>query len=229
MNPSYDPLDRIATDPDAFEAFYRDHLDAVHTFVARRVAHPHSVADLTADIFLAAIEAAPSYDPRKGAVMAWLYGVGRNTLAAEVRRRRREALVARRIAGHRLLDESSLARIEERLDAEREWRRIFRAVSRLKGEDRALLELAAIDGMSIAAAAQRLGLEPGTARVRLHRSRSRVKELVETPAHKCGDQPPTPSRGQSGGQRGAALRGEPGQPAPPSSWRSSDERPARCF
>ena len=34
-------LRRIAVDPDAFEAFYREHLDAIHRFVARRVADPH--------------------------------------------------------------------------------------------------------------------------------------------------------------------------------------------
>ena len=57
-NPGGPDLRRIAESPDAFEAFYREHLDAIHRFVARRVADPHHASDLVADIFLAAIDAA---------------------------------------------------------------------------------------------------------------------------------------------------------------------------
>ena len=42
----------IATDPDAFEVFYREHLETVQRFVARRVADPQLAADLTAEVFL---------------------------------------------------------------------------------------------------------------------------------------------------------------------------------
>ena len=45
-------LRRIGTDPDSFEAFYREHVEAVQRFVARRVRDPERAADLTADIFL---------------------------------------------------------------------------------------------------------------------------------------------------------------------------------
>lgn len=170
----YDPLARIACEPDALEAFYRDHVEAVQRFVARRVSDPHLAADLTADVFLAAVDSAASYDPRRGPVTAWLYGVGRNAIAAEARRRARELHTVRRIEGRRLLDPGALARIEERLDAERESRRLHRAIAELPEEDRALLELVSLDGLSIADAARVLGVKPATARVRLHRSRARV-------------------------------------------------------
>ena len=45
----------IATDPDAFEAFYREHLGAIQRFVARRVHDPEQAADLTSDIFMTVI------------------------------------------------------------------------------------------------------------------------------------------------------------------------------
>ena len=35
----------IGRDPDLFEAFYREHVDAVQRFVARREADPHLVND----------------------------------------------------------------------------------------------------------------------------------------------------------------------------------------
>jgi RNA polymerase sigma-70 factor (ECF subfamily) len=42
----------IGRDPDAFEAFYLEHLPWARRFVARRVDDAHAAADLTADIFL---------------------------------------------------------------------------------------------------------------------------------------------------------------------------------
>jgi RNA polymerase sigma factor (sigma-70 family) len=174
VHPDYDPLDRIAREPDALEAFYRDHVEGVQRFVARRVGDPHVAADLTADIFLAAVDSAASYDARRGPVVAWLFGVGRNAIAAEARRRARELHAARRIEGRRLLDAASFTRIEERIDAERSSRRMYRAIAELPEADRALLEMVALDGLSVADAARALGVKPGTARVRLHRSRARV-------------------------------------------------------
>ena len=56
-----DELPRIAHDSATFEAFYREYFDAVLRFVVRRVADPHLAADLTAEVFLAAIDAAPAY------------------------------------------------------------------------------------------------------------------------------------------------------------------------
>ena len=179
----YDPLVRIARESDALDAFYRDHVEAVQRFVARRVSDPHLAADLTADVFLAAVDSAPSYDRTRGPVVAWLYGVGRNAIAAEARRRARELHAVRRVEGRRLVDGSALARIEERLDAERESRRLHRAIAKLPEGDRALLELVSLDGLSIADAARVLGVKPATARVRLHRSRARVTaRLRETGA-----------------------------------------------
>jgi RNA polymerase sigma-70 factor (ECF subfamily) len=178
MNPKYDPLESIGRDPDALEAFYGDHIEAVQGFVARRVWDPELAADLTADIFLAAIDSAHRYEPSRGPVLAWLYGVGRNVLAVEFRRNDRELRTARRIEGRRLLDESALTRIEEQLDAATFARRVYQAIGQLPERDRRLLELVAVDGLSVSEAAGELGVKSGTARVRLHRSRARLATLL---------------------------------------------------
>ena len=171
----------IDCDPDAFESFYRDHLETVRRFVARRVSDPHLAADLTADVFLAAIDAASSYKPDRGSPAAWLVGLARNVVASEFRNQARQRTLNRRIAGRRLLDADSLSRIEERIDAERETRKLYAALAQLKERDRALLELVAIDGLSVTEAAAVLGVKPGTARVRLHRSRHLVQSQLQLP------------------------------------------------
>ena len=173
--PSADDVGSIATDPDAFERFYRENLEAVRRFVARRVADPHLAADLTAEIFLAAVDSASSYRPNRGVPQAWLIGLARHVVAGEFRRQSRDRAIAGRLSGRRLLDPDSLGRIEERIDAERHARALYDALATLPPRDRALMELVAVDGLSIAEAAAVLGVKPGTARVRLHRSRARVQ------------------------------------------------------
>ncbi|GHJ31268.1 hypothetical protein TPA0910_57010 [Streptomyces hygroscopicus subsp. sporocinereus] len=60
--------------PDAagFAAFYEENFDAVLGFVTRRTTCPQVAADLTADIFVAALEAAGRYDSGRGSPSAWL-------------------------------------------------------------------------------------------------------------------------------------------------------------
>jgi RNA polymerase sigma-70 factor (ECF subfamily) len=176
--PAHPDVGSIATNPDAFEAFYREHLETVQRFVARRVSDPHLAADLTAEIFLAAVDSAASYRPDRGAPGAWLVGVARNVLSNEFRRQARARTVERRISGRRLLDADAVTRIEERIDAERQARALYSALASLAPRDRALVELVAVDGLSVTEAAAVLGVQPGTARVRLHRSRALVQSQL---------------------------------------------------
>src|SRR5918998_5658820 len=97
-------LTGIRTDPDALEAFYREHVEAVQRFVARRVASPELAADLTADVFVAAIESADRYRDERGSPAARLYGIARHVVSAEYRRAGRERRPLP-VAGSALLDE----------------------------------------------------------------------------------------------------------------------------
>ncbi|MGP3932111.1 RNA polymerase sigma factor [Nonomuraea sp. KM88] len=64
-NPSQD-LRRTMRAPAAFEVFYRRHAERVSRFVARRMTDPHTVDDLTTEVFLAAIDTAATYRPDRG-------------------------------------------------------------------------------------------------------------------------------------------------------------------
>ncbi|WP_043636533.1 RNA polymerase sigma factor [Nonomuraea candida] len=168
---------KIATDHVAFEAFYRRHVDAITLFLARRVDDPHTVADLVAEVFMAVLDSAHTYQPGRAPELAWLYGVARNTLASERRRAFKESRLTNRVGGRRTLDTDDLARLEERIDAERTARKVFKAMADLRERDRAVLELVAVDQLTIAEAAAALGIRPGTAKVRLHRARQKLQAL----------------------------------------------------
>jgi RNA polymerase sigma-70 factor (ECF subfamily) len=168
----------IGVDPVAFEVFYRRHGEQVRRFVARRVDDPHLAADLTADVFLAVIESAVGYRPDRGSQIGWLFGVARNVIADEGRRAAQRRRVTGRLAGRRDLDADDIARIEERIDAESAARHTYRALRELPDDTQALVELVAVDGLTVADAAAALGMSPVAARVRLHRARRVVREAL---------------------------------------------------
>lgn len=183
-------------DPALFAEFYRRHIDAVLRFVARRVDDPHTAADLTAEIFLAVIDSADRYRPGLGSETAWLYGIARNIVAAEHRRTAKERQLNHRIVGRRLLEPDDIARLEERLDAEREGRRALAALSGLPDGERALLELIVVDQLTVSEAAAALGIAQGTARVRLHRARRALR--AATPRDDAAEARPSTGTTDSG-------------------------------
>lgn len=171
----------LGRDPDAFEAFYREHLPWVRRFVARRVDDPHTAADLTADIFLAVVDGSAGYRASSGSPAAWLSGISRNVVADHVRRRVREGRAHSRLSGRALLDDQSFERIAERIAGERMSRELHRALAELPASQRAVVELVAVDGLSLTEAAHALGITAGNARVRYHRARARLQDVLPSP------------------------------------------------
>ena len=169
----------IASDPDAFERFYREHVEAVQRFVARRVGDPYLAADLTADVFVAVIESAGSYRRSRGEPVAWLFGIARNVVADERRRTAKELRTAARIRGRELVDEDDLASLHERIDRESAARALYQELRLLPTGERAVLELVALDGLSAGEAGKALGIGAVATRVRLHRARRRLRGRLD--------------------------------------------------
>ncbi len=165
------PIRSIGTDAAAFTEFYRAHVGEVTRFVARRVADPQLAADLTAEVFLAVIEAAEHYRGSVGGPRTWLYGIARRVVAAEFRRNARERRAESQLAGRRLLDADDVDRLVAKIDASRQVRELHQELRALPEGERAVLELVAVDGLTVTEAAAALGIRPVTARVRLHRAR----------------------------------------------------------
>jgi RNA polymerase sigma factor (sigma-70 family) len=177
VGPEQLPL--IALDPDIFEVFYREHVEGVERFVARRAGDRECAADLTAEIFLAAIDSAHRYRPRLGTPKAWLFGIARVLVAGDARRRDRRRAGEERLRGSALLDEDDAARMDARIDAVAQSRRLYEAMDALPETERAVLELVALDELGLAEAAAAAGIRPVTARVRLHRARRKLRTQLD--------------------------------------------------
>ncbi|HSZ05227.1 MAG TPA: RNA polymerase sigma factor [Solirubrobacteraceae bacterium] len=83
--------------PDAFAAFYDRYETAVVGYFTRRTGDPEVAADLTAEVFAAALGAAHRYRPEAPSAAGWLFTIARNTLSHSLRRGRVEAKARRRI------------------------------------------------------------------------------------------------------------------------------------
>ena len=139
-------------------------------------------ADLTADVFVAALQAFESYDPGRGTHLVWLYGIARNTVASQARRAAREREAVAALSGRRLLDEQDLQRFEERIDAEREARDLLVRHAALSEPLRAVIDLVAVDGLTTKETAKVLRISQATVRVRLHRARATLRAGRTTPS-----------------------------------------------
>ncbi len=141
-------LQAIATQPEEFEAFYREHLPFVGLYLARRVDDPFLIADLTADVFLRAIRSASTYRQELGPPRAWLTGIARNVAADHRQSHAREETAVRRLNGRRLLDEDSAERIVQRIAAEADARALLASIAELPTSLRSVVELVAVDGLN---------------------------------------------------------------------------------
>ncbi|ADG76489.1 RNA polymerase, sigma-24 subunit, ECF subfamily [Cellulomonas flavigena DSM 20109] len=179
-----DACARIGHDSDALEVIYRAHVRDVERFVARRTRDPFVVADLTADVFVRAIESAATYRPDAGRPVAWLLGIARHVVAAHHRAVGQEGEAVRRIEGRALVDADAYERLQEQIDAAARARALHDGLAALPDALRDVVELVVVDDLPLTQVAEVLGITSVAARVRLHRARVRLRQ--STPASPGG-------------------------------------------
>lgn len=103
-----------ASDPDAFGVLYERYEAQLLGFFWRATRRADIAADLTAEVFAAALESAASFRPQSGSARGWLFGIARHELADTWERGRVEDRARRRmeVAPQTLTDEA-LERVEE--------------------------------------------------------------------------------------------------------------------
>ena len=161
---------------DAFATFYRRHLALVVAFCARATGDRELGADLTGEVFAAALEACGRYRREYETAAPWLIGIAQNKLRESQRRGRVQDAVRRRLRMRRLeLEDEDLDRVEALVSAGQSA--VLAAVEALPAaerdavrarvvEDRGYQELAAEMQCSEAVVRQRVSR--GLARARGH-------------------------------------------------------------
>ncbi|GAB1514821.1 RNA polymerase sigma factor [Actinophytocola sp. KF-1] len=154
----------------------------LHRYLARRVGQ-ETAHDLVSETFLVALNQRHSYDPRRGAVRSWLYGIATNLLRRQVRQEVRGLQAIARSAGHAPGQEASHeSRVADRLDAATQAARLAGALAQLSEGDRDVLLLTSWAGLDSTEVAVALDIPVGTVRSRLHRVRKWLRANAPKPA-----------------------------------------------
>jgi RNA polymerase sigma factor (sigma-70 family) len=167
-------------DRETFAALYRDHVDRVTGFAARRLSSPGEVADLVAATFLAALERSGTYDPAKGDPASWLLGIAANLLANQRRRAVREQLARARLDARALLTPDDVETLLARMDASVEAARLRAAMDTLPERYRRVLLLASESSLSQTEAVKAAGISAAAFRVRLSRARRALRRAMQS-------------------------------------------------
>jgi RNA polymerase sigma factor (sigma-70 family) len=165
---------------DLFEAAYRASGTAVLGYALRRAASREDALDIVAETFAIAWRRRADLPADVAEVRPWLFGIARNCLANAARSSHRAGRLGERLAASlttaAIPDPATLH--EHRADRQR----VRRALEQLPDSDRELVTLIAWEGLTPAQAATVLGLPAGTARVRLHRARTRLRAALSPAA-----------------------------------------------
>jgi RNA polymerase sigma-70 factor, ECF subfamily len=157
-----------AGDSSALDFLYLRFADDVYRYVLSIVRDRHGAEDLTQDVFTKLMGAIANYEERSVTFAAWITRIARNAAIDQLRRRR--AIPCEEVPA---VDEAS-----EHADVERlESLRI--AFGRLPDEQREVMMLRHVAGLSPGEIARRLGKTEGAVHGLHHRGRGIVRSALE--------------------------------------------------
>jgi RNA polymerase sigma factor (sigma-70 family) len=158
-----------------FEQVYLRNVDVLMAYFARRCREPQTVADLTSETFVRAMDGFARFDPRRGSDRAWLFGIAAHVFAGHCGKTAGGRDAVARLGGHRALDGDEIEELAGRIDAEREGAALMQRFAQLPSVERAAIELVDLEGLSPKEAALALGVSGVAFRKRLSRARSRLR------------------------------------------------------
>ncbi|HEV2802558.1 MAG TPA: RNA polymerase sigma factor [Pyrinomonadaceae bacterium] len=181
----------LAGDEEAFTALYRRRQAGVYRFALQMSGSETVAEDVTQEVFMVLMRDGHNYDPARGSLAAFLYGVARNLVLRSFQRERAfVALHDEAADGDSLADERLISHDDPLGDLTRgeTIERVRGAVLALPAHYREVVVLCELHEMSYAEAAGVLGCAVGTIRSRLHRARGMlVEKLRSTTTNSAGD------------------------------------------
>ena len=161
-----------------FEAIYEAHVTAIHRFVYARVGNRPDAEDLTAQVFMRAVEQL-DVDRAAPQIAAWLYRVAQNAVADYWRAfYRLPQIGVEQVAG---AWEPISPQASPTADAEADTAAaaVTRLLKKLPEQYARVLELRFLQRLSVAETAEKLGISHGNAKVLQYRALRRAALLGE--------------------------------------------------
>jgi RNA polymerase sigma factor (sigma-70 family) len=173
-------LARTRVDAEAFGAFYRRYERPILGYLLARVRDAEIAADLTSEVFAAALEAAGSFDAQRGgsqSASGWLFTIAHNTLVSSLRRGRVAEAARRRLGALEplALDDQDIERVLT-LESSNSWLELLGELP--AGEREAILGRV-VDERDYAELAGELGCSTLVVRKRVSRGLARLRNASE--------------------------------------------------
>jgi RNA polymerase sigma-70 factor (ECF subfamily) len=165
-------------DEAAFLVFYRRHQARVYRFALQMSGQPEIAEEVTQDVFMVVMGSAQKYDPKRGSITAYLYGVARNFVLRRLEQERCYLTALddpeSEFADIAADDHDTLRDLtrNERIESLR------KAVLALPPAYREVVVLCDLLELDYAEAATALDCAIGTVRSRLHRARALLTEKM---------------------------------------------------
>ena len=144
---------------------YRRHHGSIFRFALHMSGQRETAEEVTQEVFLTLLAESQKYLAERGDLQAYLIGVARNKVRAQLRRSRGFADLA-------LVERAVEAEPLEAMSREQEARALRAAILSLPPNYREVVVLCDLEDMDYACAAGQLGCAIGTVRSRLHRARA---------------------------------------------------------
>jgi len=166
---------------EAFLLLYQRHQAALYRFALRMTGNAWAAEEIVQDVFMTLMREPRKYDPARGALGAFLYGVARNRVMKHLERRPREVTLEEKQddgqgPGIVLQDPFTPATWMEKRER---LEHVRAAVLDLPAEFREAVVLCELEEKSYEEAAQLIGCPIGTIRSRLHRGRALLLAKLE--------------------------------------------------
>jgi RNA polymerase sigma-70 factor (ECF subfamily) len=161
-------------DKQAIAELYSGHVDAIYRYVWPRVRDDAVAEDLTAQVFLKALEGLPAYEPSGKPFLAWLYRIAYARVVDHWRKQERRATLP--------LDDTLPAREPrpgELLEAEDDWITAIDLLAQLTDDQQEVLMLRFIGEMSLSEVAETMGKTLGATKAVQHRALASLARLLE--------------------------------------------------
>lgn len=166
--------------PDAHARLYDRFAPGIRRFVAAWVAGDVQLAeDMVLDTLVAVARDITRYNSRRSTLAAWIYGIARRRIWAELRRRKRmksvpaSAQVSLEALGEAADQHDLAVETTARLDAQH---RVAEVAKRLSEAEMEVLVLSCVDELSAREVGQVVRRSEGAVRVMLHRARKKARE-----------------------------------------------------
>ena len=182
-------------DESAFVTLYRKRQGAIYRFALHMSGSAAAAEDVTQEVFLALLREECGFDPSRGTVSGYLFGIARKLVLRQMERARGDVPLDSdnedSASSELAVDDDILGRLTHREGVEA----LRRAVVTLPRRYREVVVLCDLEEVDYAEAAGILNCPIGTVRSRLHRARALLLEKLDKERHgRPAVNPLTPAR-----------------------------------